>query len=661
MLRATQTAGLVYRPTCARLRARAGPVLLKRFESGTTTHAEAQIKKPVSIGRRIATGTVLIATAYAGCVLYAVRNEHFRDTFTEYVPGADEVLDRIDVLLGNEDVHKWANQAVGFGEYAKQFGQQVEGYANRAKDASIDAYDYVNDAVAKFSGSSSGSDNGQPNVVRQPIVKGVDVKAPAAAGALNAVETGEPVPVDTAAIAAKAATPNLETKKPIYSQESDKEKASKADQVKTTVDNASAKAKATADKVAIKAKGVAEKAEGKAKDAVKATKEKAASKAAPIAMANVKFDEPIVNQLAATLNELSSILNSSGLSDKGRDLVENAHAELTDLAARFNSLHEDEASIAKALSSIQSKTDNIEKGFDKYSHEATSKLSEAQKQFSESLVQKENELKSAFEKEKNKLEADLRSAFGRQLQALKSKHETELSDALVAQEIETQRRWIREIKYRVENERAGRLANLNHINTRLAALERISLDNAERLDESAKSHKLWVALQALQESLTNGKTTPFVQQLALVKDVVDGSASASLVNAVMDTIDTEVAERGIVSLSELSARFQRMRSELSKASLVTEEGGLMSHVYSSVLSRAMFRKHGLVPGDDLEATLARVEYYLNDGDLDNAARELNQLQGWPKILASDWLEEARRHLEVKQALEASTPFLAGLE
>jgi mitofilin len=25
--------------------------------------------------------------------------------------------------------------------------------------------------------------------------------------------------------------------------------------------------------------------------------------------------------------------------------------------------------------------------------------------------------------------------------------------------------------------------------------------------------------------------------------------------------------------------------------------------------------------------------------------------GWPKALASDWLQQARRHLEVKQALE----------
>jgi hypothetical protein len=31
------------------------------------------------------------------------------------------------------------------------------------------------------------------------------------------------------------------------------------------------------------------------------------------------------------------------------------------------------------------------------------------------------------------------------------------------------------------------------------------------------------------------------------------------------------------------------------------------------------------------------------------------LAGWPKKLASDWLKEARNHLEVKQALEVRLP------
>ncbi|KAG1086604.1 hypothetical protein G6F42_020921 [Rhizopus arrhizus] len=79
---------------------------------------------------------------------------------------------------------------------------------------------------------------------------------------------------------------------------------------------------------------------------------------------------------------------------------------------------------------------------------------------------------------------------------------------------------------------------------------------------------------------------------------------------------------------------------------------MISHLISIVFSSFMFTKKGLVDGDDVESRLARAEYYLNtEKDLESAAREINQLTGWPKRLSMDWLDAARRHLEVKQALE----------
>jgi len=53
----------------------------------------------------------------------------------------------------------------------------------------------------------------------------------------------------------------------------------------------------------------------------------------------------------------------------------------------------------------------------------------------------------------------------------------------------------------------------------------------------------------------------------------------------------------------------------------------------------------------VEAVLARTEALLEEGDLDFAAREMNSLQGWAKVLSKDWLSECRRVLEVKQALD----------
>jgi mitofilin len=48
---------------------------------------------------------------------------------------------------------------------------------------------------------------------------------------------------------------------------------------------------------------------------------------------------------------------------------------------------------------------------------------------------------------------------------------------------------------------------------------------------------------------------------------------------------------------------------------------------------------------------------LEEGDLDGAAREMNTLQGWAGVLSKDWLQECRKVLEVRQALDVSFQIL----
>ena len=65
----------------------------------------------------------------------------------------------------------------------------------------------------------------------------------------------------------------------------------------------------------------------------------------------------------------------------------------------------------------------------------------------------------------------------------------------------------------------------------------------------------------------------------------------------------------------------------------------------------LFKKKGMTTGDDVESVLTRTETLLEEGNLDEAAREMNTLEGWAKTLSWDWLGECRRVLEVRQALD----------
>jgi mitofilin len=120
---------------------------------------------------------------------------------------------------------------------------------------------------------------------------------------------------------------------------------------------------------------------------------------------------------------------------------------------------------------------------------------------------------------------------------------------------------------------------------------------------------------------------------------------------VVDSIKEEVAYRGVDTFLDLAERFQTVKEQVRRASMVPEDGGLISHAVSATMSKLLVEKQGNVAGDDVEAILARTEYRLGQFDLDGATRELNQLSGWPKRLAHDWIEAARRRLELLQALQ----------
>lgn len=217
-----------------------------------------------------------------------------------------------------------------------------------------------------------------------------------------------------------------------------------------------------------------------------------------------------------------------------------------------------------------------------------------------------------------------------------------------------QRRWIREIKMRVEQERGGRLAKLDELATNLKQLERITLDNAEYLDENIRLHATWAAFRALTAASADAPVRrPFRDELRALR-YSSAAKEDILTRAVLDSLEqTDVPDVGIEPLGDLTSWFTTsVAPQVRRVALVPEyDAGVLSYLASNLLSGFRFARHGLVEGNDVLSVLARAEYYLNEKDLDMAARELNQLKGAPRVLLSDWLDAARKRLEVLQALE----------
>ncbi|KAG1905224.1 mitochondrial inner membrane protein Mitofilin [Suillus fuscotomentosus] len=326
------------------------------------------------------------------------------------------------------------------------------------------------------------------------------------------------------------------------------------------------------------------------------------------AVSEVAVSEPVITQLASTIDNLASFLASNpAASEKAKDVLEVAKADLTGLAARIEKIKEDEK--------LQ-----LEIKLDEQAREYTTKLLELELEAQDKLDSQQDGFRKFYDEERGRLKEEV-----------------------IAQGIEMQRRWIREVKVRVEQERGGRLAKLDELATSLKRLERLALDNSSYLDENIRVHSMWTAIRAMQSAVDASIRKPFREELRVLRHIAVAKEDA-IIAAALDSLEqSDMPDIGIEPFADLASWFSTsVRPRVSSVALVPDQdAGVLTHLASHFLSLFRFQRHGLIPGSDVLSILSRAD----------AARELNQVKGTARELLRDWLEAARRRLEVLQALE----------
>ncbi|EIN09966.1 hypothetical protein PUNSTDRAFT_52095 [Punctularia strigosozonata HHB-11173 SS5] len=359
------------------------------------------------------------------------------------------------------------------------------------------------------------------------------------------------------------------------------------------------------------------------------------------AVAELGASEPVIAQLADVIDNLASYLNSNPTAaEKARDILDIAKIDLTELAGKVDKVKAEEKEKLEATLDEQARQYNL-------------KLLELEMAAQDKLDMQEDEFKKYLEDEKAKFVKAYREKLEQELATQSEIINQRLKEEVIAQGIELQRRWIREVKVRVEEERGGRLAKLDELAANLKRLERVALDNSEYLDENLRVHALWSALRALNTAVDSPTRKPFREELRVLRHFATAKDDPVVTTALETLEATDVPDIGVEPFADLASWFSTsVAPKVASVALVPDTGaGVLSHLASQLLSSFQFKRSGLVEGSDTLSVLARAEYYLNEKDLDSAARELNQLTGTAKLLLSDWLDAARRRLEIQQALE----------
>ena len=359
----------------------------------------------------------------------------------------------------------------------------------------------------------------------------------------------------------------------------------------------------------------------------------------PIEPISIKdAEEPVVQDLVKIFNDIILVVNADNANARFSSTIGKAKSELTKVGSKIKELK------TAAAKEADEKVKSSHEDFDRAAKELVRRIESE-------MHEQEARWKDEYEQERQKLQQAYEQKLKVEVEQAKQVNEQRLHNELLEQAVEMKRKFIAEVKDRVEEERNSRLGKLSDLASTVDELEKLATDWNSVIDTNLKTQHLHVAVEAVRANLEKAQTPrPFIRELAALKEI---AADDLVVNAAIASINPAAYQQGIPNSAQLIDRFRRVAGEVRKASLLPEEAGIASHASSYLLSKLLFKKKGLATGDDVESILTRTETFLEEGNLDEAAREMNGLSGWAKTLSKDWIAEVRKVLEVQQALDVS--------
>ncbi|KAA0709107.1 MICOS complex subunit [Triplophysa tibetana] len=264
------------------------------------------------------------------------------------------------------------------------------------------------------------------------------------------------------------------------------------------------------------------------------------------------------------------------------------------------------------------------------------------------------------------MEAEMRTQLRRQAAA----HTDHLRDVLKVQEQELREEALEILNSKVmEQETHYRRLTQEQLDTftldmnsayaRLKGIEEAIDSHVIAEQEARKAHHLWLSVEALNYTLRSaGADSPTEPLDGAVCAIKESCAENEFAQALAGAIPDESLSRGIYSEASLRARFYDIRRLARRVALIDETRNSLYQYFLSYLQAVLlFEREQEAPPTKLRPEdlhtfklLAYATYSIERGDLELAAKFVNQLRGESRRVAQDWLKEARLTLETKQVI-----------
>ena len=228
---------------------------------------------------------------------------------------------------------------------------------------------------------------------------------------------------------------------------------------------------------------------------------------------------------------------------------------------------------------------------------------------------------------------------------------------------------------RIEALPQGSFATLDGLDARLAALEAAMQANAAALGQVStvdtavgalgdQLASLQADLDALEKRavdpgsafvLATGQLREAVAIGNAYRDRLEAASALAPDDAVaassLQTLSSH-ADKGIATTRSLGARLPDAISDAVTAERVATSDGILDQTLARLEGLVSIRRvDGQAEGADADAVTSRAEALFNAGNLDAALKELEGLSDEAAGAMSDWIEDARAHLDAQAALD----------
>lgn len=273
----------------------------------------------------------------------------------------------------------------------------------------------------------------------------------------------------------------------------------------------------------------------------------------------------------------------------------------------------------------------------------------------------ENEMRTQLRRQAAAHTDHLRDVLRVQEQELKYEFEQDLSDKLADQELQFRR---------LSQEQVDNFTlDINTAYARLRGIEQAVQSHATAEEEARKAHQLWLSVEALKYSMkTASAEQPTIPLGSAVQAIQASCTDSEFAQALTAALPPESLTRGVYSEETLRVRFYDVRKLARRVAMIDEtRNSLYQYFLSYLQSLLLSPPQQLKPPAELRPEdlstfklLSYASYCVEHGDLELAAKFVNQLKGESRRVAQDWLKEARMTLETKQIVEILTTYASAV-